>query len=163
MVYPHDVFNNAPGSTAAGPPLDRGSSSRGRLYGDFQHKARSSSRRAGVQETQVQGKRHRDSRRWGAGTFFETGSAFAGQISRAYERMTVEERELMIDNAKYLKYFTESSRKKPVIPPYIEVGAESPSRGAFRVCLDTDTFYLNSRRHLCKGSSLRNVDVIEEP
>ncbi|KAG9068529.1 hypothetical protein KI688_010804 [Linnemannia hyalina] len=86
-------------------------------------------------------------------SFFETRSAFAGQNLRAYERMTVEEKELMsermrqqtrftgdmwtslvqrpADNAKYLKYFTEPSRKKPAIPPYIEVGVDSLSRGAF--------------------------------
>ncbi|KAK5816753.1 hypothetical protein F5H01DRAFT_405241 [Linnemannia elongata] len=221
MIYPHDVFNNATTDQrqriflwiqdpqAAAESMATSSTKQGRApTANVSKKLQS---KGTIRKVRVVGVLE---------MLFETGSAFAGYISRAYERMTVEEKELLseqilflpseegdgrleaekeqhwtatmaldalfticnrgdnrpgsrgdtwaslvqrpTDNAKYLKYFTEPSHKKRVIPPYIGTCAESPSCGAFRVCFDTDTFNLNSRRHSCKGRGLKNMDVIKE-
>ncbi|KAF9143355.1 hypothetical protein BGX30_000677 [Mortierella sp. GBA39] len=132
IIYPHDVFNNATTDQqrwvylwikdpqAAADSMETSSTKQGRAPVAKVSKKLKSERN--VTKIRVVGVLE---------SFFETGSALAGQISRAYERMTVEEKELMANNAKYIKYFTESSRKKPAIQPYIEVGADSSSRGAF--------------------------------
>ncbi|OAQ26701.1 hypothetical protein K457DRAFT_21882 [Linnemannia elongata AG-77] len=221
MIYPHDVFNNATTDQrqriflwiqdpqAAVESVATSSTKQGRApTANVSKKLQS---KGTIRKVRVVGVLE---------MLFEAGSVFAGYISRAYERMTVEEKELLseqilflpseegdgrldteeeqhwtvtmaldalfaicnrgdnrpgsrgdtwaslvqrpTDNAKYLKYFTEPSHKKRVIPPYIGSCAESPSCGAFRVCFDTDTFNLNSRRHSCKGRGLKNMDVIKE-